>query len=137
MTMILLVAERGEVAQRVYSWQKEIRPALKGREGRYPLVHLADRSVGDGEIQGAVLGAADRVVLVAEFVEGLVVDPDVLGELELADQARTDDERGDAPVHPVVGSTVGQRGPVGRPAPDHPAPVHAVSGIARIEPAFV
>ena len=74
------------------------------------------------------------IVLVAEFVEGLVVDPDVLGELELAHQARTDDERGDAPVHAVVGSIVGQRGPVGRPAPDHPAPVHAVSGIARIEP---
>src|SRR6478735_1198615 len=121
MVMILLVVERGEVAQRVHAGQKEIRPDLKCREGRYSLVHLADRAVGDGEIQCAVLGAADRVVLVAEFVEGLVVDPDVLGELELAHQAGTDDERGDAPAHAVVGSTVGQRGTIGRAAPDHPA----------------
>ena len=132
-----LVAECGEVAQGVDSRQKEIRPAGERCEGRYPLVHLADWAVGDGEIQCAVLGADDRVVLVAEFVEGLVVDPDVLGELELADQVGADDERGDAAVRPVVGCVVGQGGSVGRPAPDHATAVHVVGGVAGIEPACV
>ena len=98
-------------------------------------MHFADGSLGDREIQCAVLGSADRVVLVAEFVEGLVVDPHVLGELELADQVGADDERGDATVHAVVGRVVGQGGAVGRTAPDHPTAVHVVGGVARIEPA--
>src|SRR5262245_13003946 len=84
--MILLAVERGEVAQSVHPGQEEVRSACERGKGRNALVHLADRSFGDGEIQRAVLGAADRVVLVAEFVEGLVVDPDVLGEFELANQ---------------------------------------------------
>ena len=99
-----------------------------------PLCTLRIGRLGDGEVQGAVLGAADRVVLVAEFVEGLVVDPDVLGELELAHQARADDERGDAAVDAVLGCAVGQRRTVGGTAADHPAAVHVVGGVARIEP---
>jgi hypothetical protein len=62
-------------------------------------------------------------VIVAEFVEGFVVDPNVLGELELAHQAGADDERRDATVHAVVG----QRGPVGRAAADHPPPMCAAA----------
>ena len=54
-------------------------------------------------------------MLAAEYVEGLVVDPDVLGELELAHQARADGERGDAPVHAVIGLILGKRRSVGHP----------------------
>ena len=125
----------GEIMQRLDTGQEEVRPAGQGGEGRNSLVHLADGSLRDGEVEGAVLGAADRVVFVAEFVECLVVDPHVLGELELADQVGADDERGDAAVHPVVGRTVGQRGSIGRAAADHPATVHVMRGVARIEPA--
>ena len=46
--------------------------------------------------------ADDRVALVAELVEILVVDPDILRELELADKARADDEGRDAALPAVV-----------------------------------
>ena len=113
--------------------QEEVRPARQGGERRQPFVDLADRPLGDLEVQCAVLGSADRVVLVAEFVEGAVVDPDVLRELELTDQAGADDERGDAAVHPVVGRALGQCRTVGGAAANHPAPVHVVRGVARVE----
>src|SRR4051794_3810735 len=81
-----LVAERGKVAQCVHPGQEEVRSALKCRERGYSLVHFADGSFGYGEIECAVLSSADRIMLVAELMEGFVVDPHVLGELELADQ---------------------------------------------------
>ena len=63
------------------------------RIGRFGIVNSSD----------AVLGAADGVAFVAQFVEGRIVDPHVLRELELTNQAGADDECGDAAVHPVVG----------------------------------
>jgi hypothetical protein len=66
-------------------------------------VHLADRALRDGELHRAVLGAADRVAFVAEFVECLVVDPHVLRELELTHEVGADDDGGDAAVDPIVG----------------------------------
>src|SRR3954470_14451806 len=133
--VILLAVERSEVAQCADPGEEEVRAAFQRRERRNPLVYLANRPLGYGEVQHAVLGTTDRVVLVAEFVEGLVVDPDVLGELELADQVGADDERGDAAIYAVVGSVAGQRRSVGRAPPDHATAVHVVSGVAWIEPA--
>ena len=72
-------------------------------------------------------------MLVAEFVEGAVVDPHVLGELELTDQAGADDERGDAAIHTVVGRALGQCRTVGSTAANHPVPVHVVRSVARVE----
>ena len=132
-----VIAERGEIAHGVDPGQEEVRAAREGGECRKALVHLADRPLRDGEVQCAVLGAADRVVLVAEFVECLVVDPHVLRELELTNQVGADDERGDAAIHTVVGRALGQRGSVGRAAADHPATVHVVRGVTRIQPAGV
>ncbi len=65
----------------------------------------------DGEIQCSVLASTDWVVFVAEFVEGLVVDPYVLGELELAHQVSADDERGDSAFDPSSGAPSGSAGP--------------------------
>src|SRR3546814_16910396 len=84
--------------------------------------------------RSAVLGAADRIVFVAQLVEGFVVDPDVLRELELAHQIRTDDEGRDTALDAILGRTVGQCRAVGRTAPDHPAAVHVVRRVARVEP---
>src|SRR6202048_3193461 len=131
--VFLLTVERRQVAHRVDAWPEEVSPALEGGEGRQPLEYLADRPVGDLVLQRAVLRPADRVPLIAEFVERPVVDPDVLGELELAYQAGADDERCDAAVHPVIGCTLRQGGAVGRATADHAAPVHVVRGITRIE----
>ena len=133
--MVILSCRAGKVAQCVHPGQEEVGAAPQRREGRYSLVHFADGAFRDGEIQCAVLGSADGVVLVAEFVEGLVVDPHVLGELELPDQVGADDERGDAALDAVVGRVVGQGGSVGRAAPDHATAVHVVGGVAWIEPA--
>ena len=81
--------------------------------------------------------ADDRVALVAELVEILVVDPDVLGELELAHEAGADDEGGDAALRPVVGCAFGEVGAVGGAAADHAAAVHVRRGVARVHPADV
>ena len=83
------------------------------------------------------MGADDGIAFVAEFVEVPVVYPDVLRELELADEARADDEGGDPALDSVVGSAFQQRRPIRRPSPDHPAPVHVVPRVARIYPANV
>lgn len=55
----------------------------RGERGK-SLVHLANRPLGRGEVERSVLGAADRVVLVAQLVEGFIVDPHVLRELPAA-----------------------------------------------------
>src|SRR3954467_11042802 len=133
--VILLVAERGKVAQCVHPGQEEVRSALKCRERGYSLVHFADGSFRYGEIECGVLSSADRIMLVAELIEGFVVDPHVLGELELADQVGADDEGRNAAVDAVVGSVVGQGRSVGRTSPDHAAPVHVVGGVAWVESA--
>ncbi len=54
--------------------RKKVRTSLESGERRKALVHLADRPLWDGELHRAVLGAADRVAFVAQFVECLVVD---------------------------------------------------------------
>src|SRR4029453_14045368 len=92
------VAERGQVAHGVHPGEEEVRATREGGERRKTFVHLTDRPFRNREIQSAVLGAADRVVFVVELVESLVVDPDVLRELELADEVGADDERGEAGV---------------------------------------
>src|SRR3984893_3862259 len=131
--VFLLTVERRQVAHSVDAWQEEVRPTLEGGEGRQPLEHLADRPGGDLVLQRAVLRPADRVPLIAEFVECPVVDPDVLCELELAYQAGADDERCDAAVHPVIGGTLRQGWPIGCATADQSAPVHVVCGITWIE----
>jgi hypothetical protein len=73
-------------------------------------------------------------VLVAEFVDRLVVDPHVLGELELTHQVYADDERSDAAVHSVIGSTLRKaRVRTSRP-PDHAPTMHVMRGVTRIQP---
>src|SRR3954447_6294496 len=93
------VALAGQVAERLEPRQEEIRSTPDGRERRDPGDPLFYRSLRDLELECTVLRADDRIALVAELVKGLVIDPHVLRELELANQARTDHERGDPAFH--------------------------------------
>ena len=89
------------------------------------------------EFQRSIMIAADRIALIAEFMEIAVVDPDILSELELADQAGADHERRDAPFLAVVRRFLGKVRSVSRPAADHAATIHVGGGVARIHPAHV
>src|SRR5262245_57494970 len=102
-----------QVAQGPEAWSEEVRPAADGDESGEPLDLLADRPGGDGEIEGAVLGAAERVALVPQVLEAGIVHPHVHGELELADQARTSEKRSDPPLHALLGRPLGERRSVG------------------------
>ena len=53
-------------------------------------------------------------------------------ELELTNQARAADERGDAPLDAVVRRAFRQRRPVGAAAADHPPAIHVLGGVARV-----
>ena len=46
--------------------------------------------------------ADDRVAFIAEFVKTPIVGPDILRELELADEARADHERRDTALLAVL-----------------------------------
>ncbi len=121
-----------EVSKRLDAGQEEVGAASDGGEGRQPCDLLPDRPLRDLEFQRAVLLADDRIALVAEFVEIPVIDPHVLRELELADEARADHEGRDPALHAVLRRAFRQRRAVGGAAADHAAPVHVRGRVARI-----
>src|ERR671921_880624 len=85
------IGERSQVAHGVHSGEEEVCTARQCGERWNTLVHSPDRPFGYGEVRRAVLGAADRIALVVEFMESLVVDPHVLCEFELTHQVCADD----------------------------------------------
>src|SRR5262249_24308180 len=113
------IGQRREISQRLEPREKEVGTAADGGERRQSNDLLSHRTLGDLELQRAVLGADDRIALVAEFVEISVVDPHVLSELVLANEAGADHERRDAPLHPVVGGTFRQMRAVRRASATH------------------
>src|SRR5205823_420824 len=96
-----------------------------------------NRSSGYFELKRTVLVANDRVAFVAEFVKALVVDPHVLREFKLADQARTNDEGRDAALDAIIGGVLRELRAIGCTAADHPTPVHVCRRVARIHAADV
>ena len=120
------------MSKRLEARQKEVSPAPDIRECRQPCDFLPNRALRDFVFQGTVLVAADRIALVAQFVKVPVVHPNVLRELELSNEARADNEGGDAALDTVLRSFCWQRRPVGAAAADHTSPLHVrrrVSGI--------
>ena len=97
-----------EVSKRLDAREEEVGAASHGGEGRQAGDFFADRALGDFVFERAVLSANDRVAFVAELVKVPVVCPDVLRELELADEARADHESGDATLGPVFRSALRQ-----------------------------
>src|SRR4051812_40994032 len=88
----LFAGERRQIAERPDARQEKVGSAPRRGEGWQADDLSLDRPLGDREVVAAVLGANERIALVAELVELWVVDPDVLEELELAHEACTADE---------------------------------------------
>src|SRR5205809_3365237 len=61
-----------------------------------------------------------------------VVNPDVLREFKLPDEAGAAHEGGDASLHTIIGRAFRQRWSVGSPAADHAPSIHVRSRVARI-----
>ncbi len=120
------LAERHEVAQRVDAGQEEVGAAADGGEGRQPLMLLADRPLGDREVERAVLSADDRVALVAELVERLgSLTHTFCANSNWRTQARRRSMNAAMPRStPSSGASSGSARPVGAAAADHPAAVH-------------
>src|SRR4029077_6304730 len=114
--------------------QEKIRAASDRREGRQTGDPLADRTPRDFEFQRAVLMADDRVAFIAELVKTPIVDPDILRELELADEARADHERRDTALLAIFGRAFREGCTVGGAASNHAAAVHVLPGVTRIHP---
>src|SRR5262245_18203846 len=87
-----------EVAKRLESREEKVRASSHRSERRQAGNLFPNRALRDLVLQRAVMIADDRIALVGELAEVLVVDPDVLREFELANQARADDECRDAAV---------------------------------------
>src|SRR6516164_5193626 len=100
-------AEGGEPFERSNARQKEVGPSAQCSESRQTLDRLADRPLGNLEIQRPVLRADERIMLVAEFVKVSIVDPHVLRELELADEVGATDKGSEPPFHAVLGRAFG------------------------------
>src|SRR6516225_8013127 len=96
-------AEGSQPPQRPDPGKEEIGAATDRRERRQPRDLPPNGPLRDCHVKRAVLVAYDRVAFVAELMEVRVVDPHVLRELELADEARTTHEGGDAPLHTILG----------------------------------
>src|SRR5215207_5824155 len=87
------IAEAGQVPQRLQHRKKEVGPAPNGRERREASDALFDRTLRNLVLQCSILRPDDRIALIPELVKVLVVDPYVLGELELPDETGADHER--------------------------------------------
>src|SRR3954447_213494 len=135
--LIQLVPCLAQVAKPFDGGKEEVRSPTQCGELRQSFDLLADGPLRDGHVECAVLRAADRIVLVAELVEGLIVHPHIHRKLELADEAGAADECSDASLYTIFGRVFWQRGPIGTTAADHPATLHVHSGVARIHPADV
>src|SRR4029077_3417277 len=130
-------AQGCEPAQRLEPGEEKVRAAANGGEGRQARDLPANRSLWNLEFERSVLSADDRVPLITEFVKVPIVDPDVLRELELADETCADHERRDTALLAIVGGALREIRTIGRPTPDHAPAVHVRRRIARVHAAHV
>src|SRR6266849_5314872 len=128
----MAITQGCQVSERPYAWQKEVRPAAYGREGRQAPDLFPDGTLWHGHVKCAILSAENGIALVTQFVKVWVVGPHVHRKLKLAHQACTTDKRGDPSLDPVIRRTLWQGRTVSPPAPDHLSPVHVHCGIARV-----
>src|SRR5205807_3977235 len=86
------------------------------------------------EYQRAVVGADDRVALLAQLIDVPVIRPHILGERELPEDTGATHECSNATFHAVFRRAFGQRWSIGSAAPNHPPPIHVGRGVTRIHP---
>ena len=91
-----------EISKRLDAGEEEVGAASHGGECRQARDFFADRALGNFVFERAVLVADDRVAFVTKLVKVPVVRPNVLRELELADEARADHESGDPTLDAVL-----------------------------------
>src|SRR4051812_36035341 len=99
---VAALGQRGEPFDCGHAGQVEVLAAADGHEAWQPGESAADRLAGDGVCVGAVVVAGEWILLGAEADEVAVVHPDLLDELELPGQARSQEDEDDAALRPVV-----------------------------------
>ena len=114
--------------------RKKYAPPVTVVNAGSPCDLLPDRPLGDGHVVRPVVRADDGIAFVTQLVEPGIVDPHVLRELELPDQAGAADKGRDAAFDAVFGRPFGQRRPVGPTAADDAAAIHVHRRVARIHP---
>jgi hypothetical protein len=87
------------------TWNEKICAALHGRKSWKALYLPSDRAPRDCEVIGAILGADEGITLIAKLVEIWVICPNVLRELELADEAGAYHERRDPTISSILKRT--------------------------------
>jgi hypothetical protein len=97
-----LAAEGSEVLKRFDAWKEEVGTTFYGRESGQALYLLADWTLWNCKVERTVLQPDHRIMLIAELVEIWVVCPNVLNELELADETCADHERRDAAIDAIL-----------------------------------
>src|SRR5262249_25134449 len=107
-----------------------------GRESGQALYLLSDRTLWNRKVERAVLRADHRIVFIAKLVEIRIVCPNVLDELELADETCADYECGDTAIDAVFGRAFRQSWTICGSATDYFAPLEIPHGrVTRIHPA--
>src|SRR5690349_19932496 len=110
---------RCQIAEPLQAWEEEVGAAAHRRKREQTRELSSNRPFRNLEFQRPVLVADDRVVLVPELVKVLVVGPHVLRELELTDEARANNERGDAALGSIVRDPFPQGWAIGGAPPNH------------------
>ena len=86
------------------------------------------------KVKRAILNTDHGIVFVAKLVEIRIVYPNILGELELANEAGADHKGRNSALNAVPKRTFRQRRAVCRPAPDHPPSLNIRGGVTRVHP---
>src|SRR5687767_3109291 len=136
MTLLLSFGVRSrsrcEKAQPSNAWKEEIRSTAHGGERRESHELPAHGSLGNSQIERSVLRADDRVAFVLQLMEGRIVRPDDLRELELTDETCATDKGGNPAFNPNIGHVFWQMGTICAAATDHPVSAHVRGRIARV-----
>src|SRR5262244_2074548 len=93
---------------------------------------FSDGPLGDGHVEGAILGSKDGIALVAQFVKIRVICPDIHRKFKLPDQAGASNKGSDSPFNAVFWSALWQWRPISPSSTDHFSPVHVHGSIAGI-----
>jgi hypothetical protein len=98
-----LAGQSSQVLKRFDPWNEEVCAALYGGKCRKTLYLLPDGTLGNRKVKRPILAADHRIMLIPELVEIWIVDPNVLDEFELADEACADHKRCNAALPSVLG----------------------------------
>jgi hypothetical protein len=91
--------------ERFDTGQEKVGATPHGSEGRQSGDFFSDWTLRDLKFECAVLVADDRIALIAQFMKITVISPDILRELELADQACADYKSCYAPLYASSGAS--------------------------------